>query len=190
MLLCWVTFISSDGLFQVITKGKHCSRDTNNPRLFSWHSTTIPTHGERERCSNSILPGHWFSGWFPTVLLSSFTMGSLGICTTVSYRPPCFTHIIAGAVEIVSTVHGDINGMHFSPAVSCAGFGEVTWRWRWHKEVTATQTEDFSFTCSSTLFEIGTAVRHTVTLWVTSYPGLLGHCKNYKISNRCVTLSH
>lgn len=59
---------------------------------------------------------------------------------------PCFTHIIARAVEIVSTVHGNVEGMHLSPAVCCAGFREVTWRQRRNKEVTATGAH-FSFIC-------------------------------------------
>lgn len=114
----------------------------------------------------------------------------------VSALLPCLTHIIAGAVEIISTVHCDVNGMHLSPAICCAGFGEVTWRWRWHKKVTATQTVDFSFTCSpSSIWSNAscTAVRHTVTLSVTSCARLLGHlqrnCKALNSTNCCMTLS-
>lgn len=40
------------------------------------------------------------------------------------------TYIIAGAIDIVATVHSNVNRMHLSPAVSCAGFGEVTCRGR------------------------------------------------------------
>lgn len=39
-----------------------------------------------------------------------------------------FTHIVAGAVHIVPTVHGDVQRMHLGPAVRRARLGEVTWR--------------------------------------------------------------
>lgn len=39
-----------------------------------------------------------------------------------------FTHIIAGAVHVVPTVHGDVQRMHLCPAVRRARLGEVTWR--------------------------------------------------------------
>lgn len=48
--------------------------------------------------------------------------------SSAAYRCWWLTHIIAGAIEIVSTVHSDVNRMHLSPAVRCTGFGEVTWR--------------------------------------------------------------
>lgn len=84
-------------------------------------------------------------------------MGPLGICSDASYRLRRFTHIIASAVEIVSTVHGDVKRMHLSPAVCCAGFGEVAWRGRRHKEVKAAQhiAVDFSFICSPSWLRIG-----------------------------------
>lgn len=37
-----------------------------------------------------------------------------------------FTHIVAGAVHIVPTVHGDVQRMHLGPSVRRAGLGEVT----------------------------------------------------------------
>lgn len=39
-----------------------------------------------------------------------------------------FTHIVAGAVHIVPTVHGDVQRMHLGPAIRRARLGEVTWR--------------------------------------------------------------
>lgn len=39
-----------------------------------------------------------------------------------------FTHIVAGAVHVVPTVHGDVQRMHLGPAVRRARLGEVTWR--------------------------------------------------------------
>lgn len=53
------------------------------------------------------------------------------------------THIIASAVEIVSTAHSNVNRMHLGPAIFCAGFRKVTWRRRRTKEVTATQALHF-----------------------------------------------
>lgn len=38
------------------------------------------------------------------------------------------THVLAGAVQIVPTVHGDVQRMHLRPAVRRARLGEVTWR--------------------------------------------------------------
>lgn len=71
------------------------------------------------------LPGSpW---WFRTVLLTSNTTGPLGSCSAALYDEES-THIVAGAVEIVPTVHGDVQRMHLGPAVCRARLGEVTWR--------------------------------------------------------------
>lgn len=60
-------------------------------------------------------------------------MGPSGSCGTAPPPPPPpdeleFTHIVAGAVHVVPTVHGDVQRMHLGPAVRRARLGEVTWR--------------------------------------------------------------
>lgn len=50
--------------------------------------------------------------------------------SSAAYGCRRLTYIIAGAIEIVATVHSDVNRMHLGPAVSCAGFGEVACRGR------------------------------------------------------------
>lgn len=128
--------------------------------------------------SYTLLPELVSHCWFKT--------GPSSTCTAV-----CCTHIVAGAVEIVPAVHGDVNGMHLRPAVRRAGFGEVAWRWRWrrHREVTATQTaklplyllSNFVWNCSNTPCA---AVRRTVTLSVTSCTEFLGHRRKKKKKTR------
>lgn len=61
------------------------------------------------------------------MLLTSNTTGPLGSCSAALYDEES-THIVAGAVEIVPTVHGDVQRMHLGPAVRRARLGEVTWR--------------------------------------------------------------
>lgn len=61
------------------------------------------------------------------MLLTSTTTGPLGGCSAAPDELES-THIVAGAVEIVPTVHGDVQRMHLGPAVRRARLGEVTWR--------------------------------------------------------------
>lgn len=50
---------------------------------------------------------------------AELTVGPLGVCRAA------FTDIVAGAVDGVSAVQGDIKRLHLRPAVGGAGFGEV-----------------------------------------------------------------
>lgn len=61
------------------------------------------------------------------MLLTSITTGPLGVCSAAPDELES-THILAGPVEIVPTVHGDVQRMHLGPAVRRARLGEVTWK--------------------------------------------------------------
>lgn len=68
-----------------------------------------------------IVPARQPSRWSRTVLLTSIPTGALG-------HELESTHVVAGAVEIVATVHGDVQRVHLAPAVRRARLGEVAWR--------------------------------------------------------------
>lgn len=61
------------------------------------------------------------------MLSTSLTIGPLGGCS-VGPDELEFTHIVAGAVQIVAAVNGDVQRTHLGPAVRRARLGEVTWR--------------------------------------------------------------
>lgn len=50
---------------------------------------------------------------------AELTVGPVGVCCAA------FTDIVAGGVDQVAAVQGDVNRKHLRPAVSGAGFGEV-----------------------------------------------------------------
>lgn len=90
-----------------------------------------------------VLPASLALGLAPCCILA------LIHCGTSDLLFPVYTHIIAGAIQIVSAGHGDVNGLHLGPAICCAGFREVACRRSGNKRVKNCHLLDFSFISTS-----------------------------------------